>query len=201
MELSIVIPTVTGREHHLDRCLTSYAATVGAVEFIVIKDEASCSVAWNKGIEKATQEFIHLTADDLEVHPGSIEAGLRVVRDGMLPEARILNPDGSLFSCGADGTERPSGEGAYFSRIPIFHRSLLDHVYPIFHGHYYGDVWISEEARRHGIETVIERDYLFTHHWASEGRKDTLDADWKLYQRFLKRRERHWRPAASPSPG
>lgn len=67
--ISVVIPTVAGREHSLERCLAAYRATAD-VELIVLADRQTCGVAWQEGIEQATGDYLHLSADDLEPHPG-----------------------------------------------------------------------------------------------------------------------------------
>jgi hypothetical protein len=43
---------------------TSIART--PIELIVIKNEPTCGIAWQKGAEQATGDFLHFTADDLE---------------------------------------------------------------------------------------------------------------------------------------
>ena len=37
---------------------------------------------------------------------------------------------------------------------------------------YYADVWLSEVARMHGIETRMVYSYQFVHHWSQVGRLD-----------------------------
>jgi hypothetical protein len=192
MELTVIIPTVAGREQHLERCLRSYDRTLGSVSFetIVIHDKPTCSVAWNEGIEQARGNVIHLSADDLEAHDGWYDAALATLARERLPEARILNADGSLHSCGWDATERPDGEITPFTRIPTFPRSLIEIVYPVFQGHYFSDEWVSHQARKVGWETVICRGYLFTHHWAQEGRNDTRERvarDRAAYERAIRK--------------
>lgn len=181
--ISIIIPTIAGREHHLARCLRAYRLTTDYVyEILIVADKPTCGIAWNVGIEMSRGDYIHLTADDLEPHPGWWKGAFWASGQGWLPEARILDPDGSLHSCGADATERPTGEKADFGRIPFFHRDLLPVVFPIIETHYFTDVWVSHQARKAGIETVISRDYLFTHHWAQEGRLATMQQDMHAFE-------------------
>lgn len=183
--ISIVIPTIQGREHWLERCVTSYAATlVGARhEFLIYKDRAACGIAWNEGLAEAQGAYIHLTADDIEAHPGWWEAGVACVDRGHLPSARILNTDGTLQSCGTDHHEHEDGEEAFVARIPFASREQFDRIGPMMNEHYMGDYWFSHRGRQVGLTSVVVRDYLFTHHYAQEGRIDTLQADVKVYKR------------------
>ena len=148
----------------------------------MIADKPTCGIAWNEGIDRAQGDYIHLSADDLEPHPGWWRGAFWATGQGFLPEARILNADGTLHSCGADAKERPTGEQADFGRVPFFHRDLLPVVFPIIETHYFTDVWVSHRAREAGVETVISRDYLFTHHWAQEGRLNTMVADMVAFE-------------------
>jgi hypothetical protein len=44
--------------------------------------------------------------------------------------------------------------------------------YPVPAWHYMGDQWASHKARLAGIETVVVREMLFVHSYASVGRLD-----------------------------
>lgn len=182
--LSIVIPTISGREHHLERCLDAYSTTTLDYETIIIRDRPTCGVAWNEGIAKAKGEFIHLSADDLEPHPGWIQAALAKTELGFVPAPRILKPTGELESCGWDDQERPDGSLTPYSRIPFAPKKWFDMIGPMLETHYMNDNYFSDRASFCGWQSVIARAYLFTHHWASEGRLDArLKEDIKEYDR------------------
>lgn len=180
--ISIVCPTIAGREHWLERCKTSYCETTELEnEFIVLHDYPSCNQAWNAGIAEARGEFIHLTADDIEAHPRWAEIGLVWIAKGYLPCARVLNSDGSLQSCGNDSKEEPTGTSSDVARVPFFPREILPAVYPVLPTHFMGDYWITHQARKIGWSTVVVREFCFTHHLAPEGRLDTLSRDYQTY--------------------
>ena len=68
--ISIICPTISGREHWLERCRVSYLETTQMeYEFIILDDFPSCNAAWNVGIREAKGDYLHLTADDIEAHP------------------------------------------------------------------------------------------------------------------------------------
>lgn len=181
--LTIVVPTVDGREELLDKCLASYRryTSVGEHEVIVIRNKPTCGIAWNEGVEVAEGEYIHLTADDIEAHEGWLEAGIMSLDRQELPAARILNSDGSLQSCG-DEHDRPEGFVTEIARIPILTRGLARKVFPIAPLHYYTDNIVSDKARELGWETVVNRNYLFTHHLSLVSRlDDRLMSDYRRY--------------------
>ena len=186
--ISIVIPTIDSREEYLERAIASFAATTtDAYELLVYRNRATCGIAWNEALQEAQGEYILLAADDLEAHPGWMEAGIECIeKRHALPCPRILNWDGTLQSCGSTDQEARTGDGSQVARIPFFPRSLVSHLYPIFSNHYAGDYWITWKARKAGWPTVVIREMLFTHHMLEQGRLDTLGSDWSAYQKAIR---------------
>ena len=188
--ISVVCPTITGREDWLERCEAAYAErTVDAHEFIVVKDEPTCGIAWNEGLrrrhDRATR--FHLTADDVEPSQGWDLVGDVWLRKGILPAPRILNTDGTTQSCGDTVDEQPTGTRTELTRIPYFPLSLLPFVYPIIETHYYTDSWVSFRARQQGWDTQVVREFLFWHHFAQVGRLDSrLYPDYDLFKQACK---------------
>lgn len=181
--LTVVVPTVAGREHWLARCLDSYERTLRGVTWnaVVLLGRPTCAHAWNEAMEQPVARYVHLTADDIEAHDGWLDAGIRRCEEGTIPAARILNGDGTLQSCG-DEHDRPEGFVTEIARIPLLPAELAAAVFPIPELHYYSDNLVSDGARRRGWETVVTRDYLFTHHLAREGRVDSLLDDFMAYR-------------------
>jgi hypothetical protein len=167
--ISVVIPTVAGREASLERCLAAYGDDVGT---IVLRDRPTCGIAWQEGAELARGDFLHFSADDLEPHPGWAEAAIEAVECGYLPAPRILNADGTLQSCGLWGEEQGEGELTPFTRIPFLSREQWELVDPMIETHYWTDNWVSHRCRLAGVETRVARRYLFTHHYEPAGRLD-----------------------------
>lgn len=169
--ISVVIPTIAGREHWLKRCLKAYKDTSPAdTEFIVIHDKPACGIAWNEGIEQAQGDYIHLSADDLEPHSGWWQHAVQICDEGNLPAPRLLNSDGTLQACGDNEVEKEDGVVVGFTRVPFLSREQAETIYPVIETHYYTDVWVSEVGRCYGMEVILSRSYLFTHHFAGEGR-------------------------------
>jgi len=183
--ISVIIPTIQGREAWLGRTLAAYERTTSEYELVVLNDFPTCGQAWNAGLLQAKGEYIHLSADDLEPHEGWWQAGMDSVRQGHLPCPRVVNSDGSLQSCGSDALENDTGTVSDVARIPFFPESLTKHLYPIFDEQYCGDYWISWKAAQAGWPTYVNREMVFTHHLVSEGRLNTLHADWASFQRSI----------------
>ena len=170
----MICPTIDGREGWLERCKAGYAATTPHYEFIEIRNISTCNGAWNIGIPQATGDFIHLTADDIEPLEGWWEAATEWVAKGYLPAPRIVNPDGSVQSCGDDIYEQPTGAPTTLTRVPFFSREQMDRakLWPVMEGHYCGDVWITHQAKMAGIPTVVVREMQFIHSFSPVGRLD-----------------------------
>jgi glycosyltransferase involved in cell wall biosynthesis len=183
--VSVIIPTITGREHWLARAKASIRQTTPKHEFLIYRNLPTCGAGWNLGIIEARGDYILLFADDLEAHPGWWEAGVEALARNVIPCPRILNPDGSLQSCGTFAEEAPDGTPAVVARVPFLTRYMASAMHPIFENHYLGDHWITWRGNQLGWPTLVVRSMLFTHHFAMEGRKDTLAADEKAYKRAI----------------
>lgn len=171
--ISVVIPTIKGREHWLARCIRAYRVTTpGTVQYIIERDHPHCGAAWAAGGALARGEYLHFTADDIEPLPGWAEAAMACTDKGYLPCARVLSTDGSLQSCGAWGQEMAEGTPTDIARVPFMSRAMWGLGGWILPCHYYTDNWIAMRGIELGIPTVVCRDFLVTHHFAMEGRFD-----------------------------
>lgn len=175
--MSVVVPTIAGREHWLERCVRAYEETVPGVEVIVVTGKPSCGAAWEEGQERATGDYVHFTADDLVPLPGWFEAAAEVCDAGAIPAANVLTEE-------AGGEWLPSstmyaqayllGDGQTENvLVPFFSRAQFEiddgdsWVCPI---HYGSDDWVTFLADRRGIPTRFTHGYLFGHGAAPEGR-------------------------------
>ena len=189
MRVSIICPTVTGREESLARTHAAYCRYTSDFEFIVIKDLPTCGHAWNAGYKEATGDYIHLTADDIEPFSPWAEIGVASVEAGFLPCARVLNSDGSLQSCGNNPDEVPDGTPSDLARIPFMSREQAEAIFPILEIHYATDYWVSHRGAQAGWPTVVVREFCFYHHFAQAGRLD---------ERLMDDMRTFWRAARLP---
>ena len=136
--ISVIIPTVPGREDHYDRCVDAYLhRTSSAFEFITERDHATVGLAWQAGAERAAGDYIHLTCDDLEPLDGWDRAAVTAADAGFVPAPRVTDAGtGELQSWPAWGREHEDGTDAGFSAIPFLSRAMWEVVRPLFTGHY-----------------------------------------------------------------
>lgn len=191
LDIDIVIPTVTGREDTLARCVESYERhTVrGIYNLIVITDEETCGKAWLRGMEKAQCDHIHLTCDDLEVtSPTWAGACMEAVANGKMPAPIVRRPDGSLESCGGDMNAmhclisklQPNGAEVDFSPVPFGSREQVEAI-GMHPGHYETDTYFSHKGRELGWPTVVTYGYEFMHHHSNVKRRSPTPDDHRLY--------------------
>jgi hypothetical protein len=186
VKLSVVLPTISGREETLARTIAAYEETLRdfPYELIIVKDEPSWPRACNVGYARSTGEVVHWTADDLEPMPDwHLEILDWLEHEDELPAAKIKDytPDGA-FSNIIDGGDL---EFVHFTRVPIMRRDQWERIgaWPedLI---YYADLWVSEKARTLGIRTRMFFSYWFVHHWSQIGRvdnKENMDASgWAL---------------------
>lgn len=171
--LSIVIPTIVGREHWLEKSIAAIEATTEVdYELLIERGHSVCGTAWNAGIVESRGDYILLTADDLEPQPGWWTAGKNMVDSGFLPSALILNSDRSVQSCGDTTHKVPTGTVVNIARVPLASRKQMAAIYPILPIHYSSDDWFSHRGRLAGWQSMVCLDYCFVHHFAMEGRID-----------------------------
>lgn len=60
---------------------------------------------------------------------------------------------------------------------------MAEAMYPVMENQYMGDHWITWKGQSLGWPTQVVRSMLFTHHFAMEGRIDSLASDVKAYHR------------------
>lgn len=184
--ISVVVPTVDGRARWLERAYESIERTTPSFEWLQYDNLPTCGAAWNIGILEARGEHILLFADDLEAHPGWLEAGLDALSRNVIPCPRILNADGTLQSCGSTAEEMPDGIPSDVCRVPFLTRHMAQTMHPIFENQYMGDYWISWRGKFLGWPTLVVREMQFTHHFAQEGRIDSLASDVQDYHRAIR---------------
>jgi len=171
--LSIIVPTIQGREASLQRAIDAYQATTECPhEFVVVHDEPSWSRGCNVGYERAEGSLLLFAADDLEPVPGWWRGATQLLlgKANEIPAPKVLNHS-------ADGPWDNNGDGAdgaltHFTRIPMMRRDQYERIGVWPEVDYASDVWVSEKARTLGIEARMVHSFCFIHHWSQVGRTD-----------------------------
>lgn len=182
--LTVVIPTVDGREDHYERCFNAYANRTPKdwpIEIITVRNENSCGNAWQKGAEVATGRLLHFTADDLEPLDGWWIGAAHAIENEQFPAPRLLNADGSLYGAYPWG-DPPDGTPVAMSVIPFFRRDLWSKIGPMLPDHhYYTDNWVSWRAERAGLRITYQgSSYAFVHHWAQAKRGAGMSSEARM---------------------
>lgn len=166
--ISVVIPTVSGRERLLKQAQESFRKTAD-VEFIVVRNQETCGKAWNLGVEQASGDYLCLAGDDFLAEPGWAEAAIEASEADIYPAPWIKRTDGETESCGTLGQGlylKPADDGipVYNASVPFMRRDLWGVIGPSIETHYYADDYLSYKARFHaGLSVEVCQSYSFIH--------------------------------------
>lgn len=137
--ISVIVPTVEGREEHFKRCVTAYQErTAHDWEILTELDHPTVGRAWQAGANRAKGEYIALSCDDLEPLEGWDTAAVAMADAGFLPAPRVTDArNGDLQSRPYWGQEFPDGLDTGITIVPFLTRQQWEAVQPLFTGHYY----------------------------------------------------------------
>lgn len=176
--ISVIVPTIAGREKWLEQCLKGYELTVPDAEIIVVKDLPSCAEAWQEGAKRATGDYLHFTADDTVPAYDWWHSPIDMLDRGVIPVANVME-DGKRFIC-------PTPMGVLKVMIPFLTRGMLDldgWFLPVHHG---SDDWVTYRAWRLGFPIEFCPRYIIHHYIAPEGRDGTRRrSDFKIVAKAM----------------
>ncbi len=178
MLISVVIPTVPGREVILDRVLAAYGTEVQGrsffahadLEVIVERGHPTVGCAWQAGAEKATGDYIHLGNDDCEPHPCWWEPAVEACEAGFIPSPMVYDPNGFPQGLPEWGKIAPDWTPVHCAMIPFMSREQWEKIRPLALIHYSSDNFFTYRADRAGYPCRLRTGYSFVHHGASPGR-------------------------------
>lgn len=173
MLISIIIPTIKGREESYAQMVAAYRErTPGhTLNIVTPRDFPNWAAACNEGMTRAKGKVFAFGSDDLEPLPGWADAMLGTLKAGEIPAPQLWNyvQDGPPVNEVQDG---PPGSITAFSRVVALTREMAEQIGPWPEMDYYTDNWVSDKARTLGIETRVTAGYGFIHHWHQVGRLD-----------------------------
>jgi len=182
VSVSVVIPTIAGRESLCDSTVAAFRATVPTddLQVIVVRERPTIGRAWNDGAEAADNEYLMLAADDVIPHPGWYEAAVEATERGCYPAPRIEKVDGSLLATGSMGggwllTDCADWAPVVSSQFPFLRRYWWREMGPCLDVHYYADDYLAARARAAGINVAYRAGYRLTHMEGTQGRAEMVN--------------------------
>jgi hypothetical protein len=186
--LVVALPTVDGREHHLDRAMRALEQTTPADVRLIVevrRNRPTCGEVWNlvaqvaRGFARYATDaptYLLCMADDLEPLPGWFECARMLVDEGSTPSALIFNGEtGHVESHGDWAVKYHNPTVVGMSRIPFCRAEQWIDIPPI---HYFSDNAFSSAITSQGVPIVAHPDYAFRHWWAQEHRHPMNDEQW-----------------------
>jgi hypothetical protein len=175
MRIDVVIPTVTGREHLLDRAVRCLKTrSTHQVTIAVVKDRPGAGIAWNEGaraLDGSRGDYLHLHSDDLQAWPGWDVAAIEAVERGFYPSCEIMHTPGVIFEWGRSQTPIPPWTRVESGVLPFMSWEMWDRIGPTLECHYYTDDFLSWRAEMEGFPNVYAPGYAFVHGEATAGRR------------------------------
>lgn len=194
--ISVIIPTVEGREEHLEQCVAAYtglAAGAYELDLIIEHDHPSCGAGWQAGLAHAKGEYIHLSDDDIVPQPGWHAPAIEAVDCGFLPAPQVTDPRGYPQSRPQEGVFGKDWTPVDMSALPFASAEQMEKIAPFFTAHYFTDDFISWRGARAGWQTVLRSEYRFIHWWAQHKRgagmtqEQRMVHDQGLYREAIRR--------------
>lgn len=180
MILSIVMPTIDGRQDELVRTVAMYERLTPReygnqrerlqIEWIVETGHNNCGAAWNAGVNKATGDIVHMGADDIE--PENIawfHAAMTAIDRGNVPLGLVR--------------EGSTKFGRDFARVVICRREWWRDVPEI---HYWSDNAFDDLMRADDHVPMVVPGFDFYHRKSMVGRDESpprLAADHAAYMK------------------
>ncbi len=165
--ISVIIPTVTGREDHYQRCVHAYQErTASQVELITELNHSSCGLAWQAGLAYVKGKYIHLTCDDIEPGQDWDVPAIEAVEQGFLPAPQVCDPNGYPHSHPQVGVLGADWTPVHMSALPFTSVAQMKKIAPLLTSHYFSDDWVSWRGQQAGWSCRLRSGYRFTHHYA-----------------------------------
>jgi GT2 family glycosyltransferase len=182
VSISVVIPTIKGREALVERTVAAFRATVPGPELqiVLVKERMTIGRAWNDGVPACEGDYLMLAADDVLSHPAWHEAAMQAASNDYYPAPRLDNPDGSVLATGSMGgrwilTGCADWAPVVSSQFPFMRRELWREVGPSLEIHYFADDYLAARARSAGLIPVYRQGYRMTHLEGLPGRAEMVN--------------------------
>jgi glycosyltransferase involved in cell wall biosynthesis len=171
--IDVVIPTINGREHSLERLLESLRKhTTNHLTEIVVGDSKTCGWGWAQGLAAVRSDYVLLACDDQQfISYGWDVVAIAAVDQGKIPCPRVWMPDGRIESQGGDmrlyGHVVPFPQKDWapvqYTTVPFLSAKMAEEIGMLADCHYATDVWVSGRGKQLGYETALRHGYDVVH--------------------------------------
>ena len=175
MKLSIVMPTIPGRDTELARSMGAYQRLTPniEIEWVVERGHPNCGAAWNAGVTKCTGDIIHMGADDIEPETNAwFPAAMQAINQGNIPLGLVREDVVGTF-------------GRDFARVVICKREWWQNVPDI---HYWSDNAFTDLMQAAGHEPTVVEGFDFYHRRSMIGRDESTARLHRDYHVYLEQR-------------
>jgi hypothetical protein len=188
MKLSIVLPTIPGREAEVARTIEIYEyRTHVPIEWIIERGHDNCGAAWNAGAPKATGEVLHMGADDIEPETDQwLPAALWAFHNGHVPLGYVREDEIGTF-------------GRDFARVVICRREWWE---PVIEQQYWSDNHFDDLMRAAGHTPEIAEGFDFYHRKSMVGRDESrMEREREAYRALREVASEHGSEAGNSASG
>lgn len=158
-ELSVLIPSVGGREEMIDQVRAAIEEQLPDAEILTVY-----GYSWGEGLNQlmrvAKGNYISCCCDDTVPLPGWFDAGRAMLDEGFEPASRYLRPDGTPLHA---VDELPHGEEIPWCRSFLLTPQMYREVGPFIDATWYADWDYSERLVKAGIRILACDGFSFTH--------------------------------------
>lgn len=202
-KVSIIIPTVEGREKYLERCISGYLTrhnTEHEIEIIIERGHDHGGTAWDLGSERATGDYIHFTNDDIVPGFDYLEPLIQTIENNCnyIPVTIVVNTIAEILDedfMPISGNPTPPNQSwafegppyipedwnkpdpnndSLYPSLPFCHKNQWSFIKPMIHSHYGTDKWFGWRAKQAGFIQVVRNKSIFYHYAASEKREGVI---------------------------
>lgn len=160
MTLSILIPTVGGRDEMLMRVIAAHREQHPDARILPLG-----GYSWGEGLNQlatiAFGDYWLCGCDDILPHAGWFEPARAMLDSGLTPATRYFDSDGAPLRYGTD--DAPHGERIDWCRSFLLTRAIFEEVGPFIDTTWWADINYSERLRASGREITACDGFSFTH--------------------------------------
>jgi hypothetical protein len=181
VSLSVVIPTIKGREALAQQTVAAFRAAMPGpdLQIVLVKERMTIGRAWNDGVPACEGDYLMLAADDIIPAPGFEAPAMQAADQDYWPAPNLINADGSVLATGSMGggwllTGCSDFAPVVSSQFPFMRREVWSEIGPSLEIHYFADDYLAARARSAGLIPAYREGYRLTHLEGLPGREEMV---------------------------